>query len=286
MPDVEMSDEDYRLKRRQEWDEAGRRYDKLATGALADLSAQAAAKVLEIARLRDGETVLDVGTGPGSPALEAAPLVAPDGKVTGIDFAPSMIVAARKRAGELGIGNADFFEMEAERLDFQDNTFDCAISRYAYPHFTNARLALKETLRVLRRGGRLVAAMHGAAERNPYFGGPIAALTRYHDVPSPITERGPFAFSEAGSLEAAMKSAGFADVTIHVHNTTIVVDDFDQYWTAQKAGGAAIRRALEKVPQTRRPEAEVAALASMQQYVVGNRASFPAQIIVGAGWKH
>lgn len=280
-----MSDEDYRLKRRQEWDEAGKRYDKLATGALADLSAQAAAKVLEIAKLRRGETVLDVGTGPGSPALEAVPSISPGGRVTGIDFAPSMIAAARKRAAELGIDNAKFMEMEAEHLSFPDDTFDAAISRYAYPHFTNARLALTETFRVLRHGGRLVAAMHGAADRNPYFGGPIAALTKFHREPSPITERGPFALSEPGSLEAAMKGAGFFDVTVHFHDATIVVDDFDNYWTAQKAGGAAIRRALDKVPDEHRAEAEAAALASMKQFVVGNKGTFPAQILVGVGWK-
>src|SRR3569833_1678521 len=138
-----MSDEDYRRTRRQEWDEAGKRYDKLATGALADLSSQAAAKVLEIAKLRDGEAALDVGTGPGSPALEAIPYVSPNGKVVGIDFAPSMIASARKRAAELGVANAEFREMEAERLAFPDDTNEAAISRYAYPHFTNARLALK-----------------------------------------------------------------------------------------------------------------------------------------------
>jgi len=280
-----MSDEDYRRTRRLEWDEAGKRYDKLATGALADLSAQAAAQVLAIAKLRDGESVLDVGTGPGSPALEAAPLVSPNGKVTGIDFAPSMIATARRRAAELGIRSAEFMEMDAEHLGFPDDTFDAAISRYAYPHFTNARLALKETLRVLRPGGRLVAAMHGAAERNPYFGGPVAALTRFHPDPSPITERGPFGLSEPGALEAAMTAARFCDVTVRAYDTTITVDDFDQYWTAQKAGGAGVRRALAKVPEDRRPEAEAAALASMQPYVVDNRGSFPAQIIVGIGWK-
>jgi hypothetical protein len=39
------------------------------------------------------------------------------------------------------------------------------------------------------------------------------------------------------------------------------------------------------VPEARRPDAEAAALASMKQYVIGNRGSFPAQIIVGIGWK-
>jgi ubiquinone/menaquinone biosynthesis C-methylase UbiE len=282
---MEMSDEDYRQTRKQEWDEAGKRYGQLATGALADLSAQAAALVLEIADLREGENVLDVGTGPGSPAFEAAPLVSPNGKITGIDFAPSMIAAARKRVGEFGVENVEFIEMDAEQLLFADNSFDAVISRYAYPHFANARLALKETLRVLRRGGRLVAAMHGAADCNPYFGAPITALTRFHNEPSPITERGPFAFSEPGSLEAAMKESGFSDVTVHVHDATIVVDSLEKYWAAQKSGGAAIRRAFDKVPEARRVEAEVAALASMEQYVVGGRGTFPAQIIVGAGWK-
>jgi ubiquinone/menaquinone biosynthesis C-methylase UbiE len=282
---MEMSDEDYRKTRKQEWDEAGKKYEHLATGALASLSAQAAALILEIAELRGGENVLDIGTGPGSPALDAAPLILPNGKVTGIDFAPSMIVAARKRASELGIENAEFFEMEAEQLGFADNSFDAVISRYAYPHFTNARLALAETLRVLRRGGRLVAAMHGSADRNPYIGAPVAALMRFQIEPSPITERGPFGFSAHGSFEAAMKDSGFSQVTVRAHDATIVVDSFENYWAAQKSGGAGIRRALDKVPEARRAEAEAAALASMEQYVIGGKGTFPAQIIIGAGRK-
>lgn len=280
-----LSDEEYRLKRRAEWNEAGKRYDKLSVGALADLSRQAAEQVFKVADIKAGEKVLDVGTGAGSPALEAARFVGPGGKIVGIDSAPSMIVAARRRAGELGVGNAEFFEMEGESMAFPDDSFDVIISRYAYPHFTNAAVAFRESFRVLRRGGRLAAAMHGAVELNPYITAPIVALRKFHLDPPPLTDRGPFGLNSPDKLEAQLKQAGFGDVKAHAFDTTIVVDDFKTYWDAQKAGGAAVRRALDAVPEQHRAEGEKAALASMEKYVSGNKGTFPAQIVVGLGRK-
>src|SRR3546814_13764274 len=86
--------------------------------------------------------------------------------LTGIDSAPSMIATARRRAREAGVENAAFVEMEAECLTFPDDSFDAIISRYGYPHFTDAVQALRESYRVLRAGGRFAAAMHGAVAAN------------------------------------------------------------------------------------------------------------------------
>jgi ubiquinone/menaquinone biosynthesis C-methylase UbiE len=280
-----LSDEEYRMKRRAEWNEAGKRYVHLSVGALADLSRQAAEQVFRLADLKPGEHVLDVGTGAGSPALESAQYVGEGGRITGIDSAASMIVAAKRRAEELGIKNAEFFEMEGERMDFADGSFDAIISRYAYPHFTNASAAFKESLRVLRKGGRLAASMHGAVELNPYICAPIIAMAKYHPDPQPMTVRGPFALHTPALLEAELKKAGFSGVRTLAYDTTIVVPDFNHYWDTQKAGGASIRRALDAVPEKHRAEAEQAALASMAQWVSGNRGEFPAQIIAGLGVK-
>src|SRR3546814_12080292 len=98
--------------------------------------------------------------------------------LTGIDSAPSMIATARRRAREAGVENAAFVEMEAECLTFPDDSFDAIISRYGYPHFTDAVQALRESYRVLRAGGRFAAAMHGAVAANPYFTAPVRSEER------------------------------------------------------------------------------------------------------------
>ena len=276
-----MSDDEYRTRRRREWDEAGKRYSDLSSGALGDLMRQATAQVFEKAALSPGDTVLDVGTGHGSPALEAAAVVGPAGKVDGNDFAPSMVESARNRARAAGLANTEFLEMEAEALTFADDSFDAIVSRYGYPHFTNAVEAFRESRRVLRPGGRLAAAMHGAVEGNPYLTAPIVALARFTPDPAPLTDRGPFGLHAPDLLVAAMKAGGFDDAQAYAWDTTITVEDFATYWAAQKAGGAAMRRALDGVPKARRAEAEAEALAALAPFVTDNRAVFPAQIVIG-----
>src|SRR3546814_5759598 len=96
--------------------------------------------------------------------------------------------------------------MEAECLTFPDDSFDAIISRYCYPHFTDAVQALRESYRVLRAGGRVAAAMHGAVAENTYFTAPVLALKTFHSDPAPITDRGPFYFHAPVSLEQDRKS--------------------------------------------------------------------------------
>lgn len=278
-------DEQYRATRRRQWDEAGKAYGDLANTALADLMRQATDEIVRHLSLSPDQHILDVGTGPGNPAIEIASHLGLGCRVTGVDFAPSMIEIARRRATQAGLDGMEFFEADAEALPFPDESFDAVVSRYGFPHFTNATQALKEACRVLRPGGRLVAAMHGAVERNPYFTAPVLALKRFQANPAPITDRGPFYFHAPGLLEAAMRNAGFEAPVVYAHDTTLVVEDFEGYWQAQKAGGAAIRRELNTVPQERRAEAEEVALAALAGFVSNNRAVFPAQIIVGFGTK-
>lgn len=278
-------DERYRASRRTEWTAAGRAYGTLAASTLAELMTIANAAIFDIARLKPGERVLDLATGAGSPAIEAASQVAPGGSVLGIDSASTMVASARRRAVDEGVRNVTFEVMEAEQLDLAQGSFDVAISRYGLPHFTNSREALRETLRVLRPGGRLIAAMHGAVAKNPYFTAPVLALQKFHHSPEPITERGPFFYHDPGLLDAALRFAGFVDVVVKVVDGEVTIPDFTAYWESQKNGGAAVRRALDGVPAVRRDEAEKAALAALAPYVSGNRGVFPARIVVGSAWK-
>ena len=81
-----------------------------------------------LGRLEAGKRVLDVGSGAGMDSLIAALMVGPEGSVSGIDMTPEMIENARKGAAELGLNNVTFVEGEAERLPFDDSSFDVVIS--------------------------------------------------------------------------------------------------------------------------------------------------------------
>lgn len=97
--------------------------------------------------------VLDVATGTGYTALALAPHVA---HVTGADVSPNMLGQAARQAQEQGITNADWQEARAERLPFDDASFDLVTVRIAPHHFTDVRAFLSETRRVLKVGGVFV----------------------------------------------------------------------------------------------------------------------------------
>ncbi|MBI3969072.1 MAG: methyltransferase domain-containing protein, partial [Chloroflexi bacterium] len=175
-----MTQAEYRRRRREEWDAAGRGYAILGA-ELKELLGPVTERILDLADLRLGERVLDIATGPGSPALEAAQRVGSGGRVVGVDFAPSMLEVASRRAIETRVDNVQFLGMDAERLAIRDETFDVVLSRYGFPHCADAVMALREACRVLRPGGHLVAGHHGRPERNPYLSLPVRMLSRYRD---------------------------------------------------------------------------------------------------------
>jgi SAM-dependent methyltransferase len=108
-----------------------------------------------LGRLEPGECVLDLGSGAGTDSLVAALMVGPGGSVTGIDMTPEMLAKARAAAEELGAGNVEFVESEAERLPFADESFDVAISNGVIDLIPDKDAVFSELFRVLRPGGRI-----------------------------------------------------------------------------------------------------------------------------------
>ena len=80
---------------------------------------------------------------------------APSGSVTGIDMTPEMLAKARASAAEIGAGNVEFVESEAERLPFADASFDVVISNGVIDLIPDKDAVFAELYRVLRPGGRL-----------------------------------------------------------------------------------------------------------------------------------
>jgi len=112
----------------------------------------------DLADLRAGETVVDLGSGSGMDALYAARLVGPAGRVCGVDFTPEQLGKARRLADEAGLSQVEFREGRIEAVPLGDGTVDCVISNGVVNLCPDKKAVFAEAARVLKPGGRLAIA--------------------------------------------------------------------------------------------------------------------------------
>jgi arsenite methyltransferase len=108
-----------------------------------------------IADLREGEMVLDLGSGAGFDAFLSSMKVGRNGHVIGIDMTPEMVAKAKENAQKLGIGNVEFRLGEIEHLPVQGSSVDVIISNCVINLSPDKQAVFNEAFRVLRSGGRL-----------------------------------------------------------------------------------------------------------------------------------
>ncbi|MDD3928066.1 MAG: arsenite methyltransferase, partial [bacterium] len=110
---------------------------------------------LGIDAAREGETVLDLGSGAGMDAFLAAAKVGVNGKVIGVDMTSSMIEVARRNAAEGSYGNVEFRLGDIEALPVEDCSVDLVISNCVLNLVPDKQAAFAEIVRVLKPGGRI-----------------------------------------------------------------------------------------------------------------------------------
>lgn len=112
----------------------------------------------DLAKLRDGEQVLDLGSGSGMDAFFAAHQVGPRGHVTGLDMTDEQLSKAESLSKRHGFGNLSFVKGYIEELPFEDDRFDAVISNGVINLSAEKDKVFQEIARVLKPGGRLAIA--------------------------------------------------------------------------------------------------------------------------------
>jgi ubiquinone/menaquinone biosynthesis C-methylase UbiE len=180
---------------------------------------------------REGDTVLELAAGVGDTGFEAAAIVGETGRLMTTDVSPAMLEAARRRGAELGVANAGYRVMDAERIELDDNSVDGVLCRFGYMLMADPATALAETRRVLRPGGRLALAVWGTAEQNPFFVTiAVSLVQRGHlPLPEPPPAPGPFSMASSERTEGLLRRAGFAEVRTEEVAGRFVASDADEY---------------------------------------------------------
>jgi SAM-dependent methyltransferase len=157
-----------------------------------------------VAELRQGETVLDLGSGGGIDVLLSAKRVGPTGKAYGLDMTEEMLALARRNATQAGARNVEFLMGHIEQIPLPAATVDVVISNCVINLSVDKPAVFAETFRVLRPGGRL---------------GVSDIVAEDHLTPEQRAERGSYVGCIAGALsqteyQTQLAEAGFNEVSV------------------------------------------------------------------------
>lgn len=181
-------------------------------------------RCVELAGLRPGDAVLDLGTGTGAVAARAAQAVGPAGTVLGVDVSPDMLMIARARTAE---PHVRFLEGRAEDIPADDGAFDVLVASLSLMYVIDREAAARECARVLRPGGRFVAAV--------WAGPDMADIVRFQQTagsfapPPPVPGVGPGALADPTPFLEQLRHAGIA-AEVTTETIEFAFDNFEHAW--------------------------------------------------------
>jgi SAM-dependent methyltransferase len=188
------------------------------------VTALATNPLLDAVRLRPGTRLLDVASGPGALAAEAASRGA---RPVGVDLSPRMIELAQRLYPAI-----EFREADVEQLPFPDLAFDAVVCAFGLGHFPQPELAVAECVRTLSPGGCIAFAWWQDPARQRIQGIFREAIAEIGvSLPLDVPQgHNVFRFSNSGEFRLLLEGAGLTEVAVTEHSATYSVPDTETLW--------------------------------------------------------
>lgn len=276
-----MSDAEYREASKEQWSDAAPSWARAAEEEETGASREATVWMLEAADLRPGERVLELACGAGRVGLQAAGRVGPEGTVLCTDFSEAMVDAVAERVERLGVSNVSTRVLDAEHIDLGgEEPFDAVLCRFGYMLMADPLQALRESGRALRPDGRLVLAVWGPGDENPWLSIILNAVMSHLNAPPPQPGApGPFSLGDRDRLKTLVEQAGLADVEVAEVEAKQRYDSLAAWWDEILDVSGPLATMLNALPEEDRAKIRAAALAEAEQFGGENEAVFPASIV-------
>jgi ubiquinone/menaquinone biosynthesis C-methylase UbiE len=234
--------------------------------------------LLEMAELKPGEMVLDVACGTGLVSFNALAKLGEGGRVLGTDISEKMVQMANSLALRKNESRAKFEWMDAEDLQLENNSFDAVLCSLGLMYVPDPRKALQEMNRVLKPGGRAVAAVWG--QRKKCGWAEIFEIVDQH-VASEVCPMF-FNLGNPDMLELHFKVSGFTDIKVQRISTILLYKD-DREALGAAFDGGPVALAYHKFSESIKQEVHEAYLSSLNPFKRGEGYEVPGEFVLAKG---
>jgi ubiquinone/menaquinone biosynthesis C-methylase UbiE len=201
------------------------------------------ARMLDLAQINVGSSVLDIACGTGEPAIPAAQRVGPSGKVMATDWVADMVAFARSKAAALGLTHIEFRVIDGEAIDVAPASVDAVTIRWGLMFMPNPDDCISRAYQALKPGGRIVISNWAGPDKTPWASVALGVIKKHVDIPAPPPgATGLYSFADPARNLALLMNAGFQSVTIEELNVPVIdVDNGADYftWVKEMAGPIA-----------------------------------------------
>jgi SAM-dependent methyltransferase len=258
-----------RFKRdsRSSWDAAAAGWEKW--WPLFERAAQGVSnRLVELAKIKPGDRVLDIATGTGEPAITAARKVGPTGRVIGTDHSPGMLAVARRRAAALGLTNVDYHEGDAASLKEPHASFDAVVCRWGLMFVPDLAAAARGIHAMLKPGASLATAVWDTGDKVPMItiAGPQVRAMLGIALP-PAGTPNPMSLADTSILERALTGAGFREFKVEPMNVTFEFDSPQKFLESRKDISYDFRSAVASQPPEVQRKLEEIVIKEARPYV-------------------